>query len=227
MYFHLGGVPSTAASGPVATSRVSLVEETILISAFNQFAYCSRRCSLIHGEHEFADNLHTQRGTTGHERVDALHHEIKAGVRVEFALPIWSDVLGLSGRCDVVEFHLDGAVYPVEYKNGVKQKWFNDDLQLTAQVVCLEEMLSKRIEAGAIFHIQSRRRREVLMTTELRQSVVTTIAAIRALLTAPHLPPPTTEIQRCRGCSMVDICQPEVLRGVDRVSSLTAALYQP
>lgn len=199
----------------------------IPVSAFNQFAYCPRRCALIHGEHEFADNLHTQRGTAGHERVDQLHHEIKDGVRVEFALPIWSDTLGLSGRCDVVEFHPDGTVYPVEYKNGVKQKWFNDDLQLAAQVVCLEEMLGKRIEAGAIFHIQSRRRREVSMTPELRQSVATTTEAIRALLDAPQLPPPTSEVQRCRGCSMVDICQPEIVRAANRVRALADTLYQP
>ena len=203
------------------------MDDVILISALNHYAYCPRRCALIHGEHEFADNLHTQRGTAGHERVDELHHEIKDGVRVEFALPIWSDMLGLSGRCDVVEFHPDGAVYPVEYKNGVKQKWFNDDLQLAAQVVCLEEMMGKRIEAGAIFHIQSRRRREVLMTPELRQSVVATVEAIRALLVASYLPPPTTETQRCRGCSMVDICQPEVLREATRVRALTDTLYQP
>ena len=199
----------------------------IPVSAFNHFAYCPRRCALIHGEHEFADNLHTQRGTAGHERVDELHHEIKDGVRVEFALPIWSDVLGLSGRCDVVEFYPDGSVYPVEYKNGVKQKWFNDDLQLAAQVVCLEEMLGKRIKGGAIFHIQSRRRREVLMTPELRQSVANTAARIRTLLTAARLPPPTKETQRCRGCSMVDVCQPEVLREVSRVRALTDTLFRP
>jgi hypothetical protein len=65
----------------------------------------------------------------------------------------------LKGRCDEVEFHSDGTVYPVEYKHGKKQKWLNDDLQLAAQAICLEEMLNIRIERGAIFHKASMHRR--------------------------------------------------------------------
>jgi len=30
------------------------------------------------------------------------------GVRLEYAPPVWSNRMGLSGRCDVVEFNPDG-----------------------------------------------------------------------------------------------------------------------
>jgi CRISPR-associated exonuclease Cas4 len=61
---------------------------------------------------------------------------LEAGGRVEYASPIWSEQLGLIGQCDVMEFHGDGTIYPVEYKHGKRRKWLNDDLQLTAQAMC-------------------------------------------------------------------------------------------
>jgi CRISPR-associated exonuclease Cas4 len=79
--------------------------ESINVSALNQFAYCPRRWGLIYLESEFADNEHTARGHAEHARVDrAGHLAQRDGARVEYALPVWSERLGLVGRCDVVEF---------------------------------------------------------------------------------------------------------------------------
>ena len=86
------------------------------------------------------------------------------GARVERALPVWSDRLGLSGRCDIVEFRHDGSIYPVETKHGPRKAKAHDDLQLAAQAVCLEEMTGKRVPRGAIYHHSSRSRREVIIT---------------------------------------------------------------
>jgi CRISPR/Cas system-associated exonuclease Cas4 (RecB family) len=96
---------------------------------------------LIHAEAEFEDNVHTLRGTHEHERVDRERHEVSAGARVEYGLPVWSRRLGLSGRSDAVEIHPDGKIYPVEYKHGKRRPWLKDDLHLAAQALCLEEML--------------------------------------------------------------------------------------
>jgi len=185
--------------------------ETIAVSALNQYAYCPRRCALIFMEHEFEDNIHTQRGTEEHERADQTFHVCDAeGVRVEYALPVWSRRLGLSGRCDVVEFHPDGTVYPVEYKHGKKQKWLNDDLQLAAQAICLEEMLNITIERGAIFHKGSMCRRVVEFTQDLRSTVEETTSAIHLLLASGNLPPPINN-QRCPECSLKESCLPVVV----------------
>ena len=195
--------------------------EIIALSALNQYDYCPRRCALIFMDHEFEDNIHTQRGTAEHDRADQTFHVCDAeGVRVEYALPVWSRRLGLSGRCDVVEFHPDGTVYPVEYKHGKKQKWLNDDLQLAAQALCLEEMLNISIERGAIFHKGSMHRREVEFTLVLRGQVENTIAAIHALLSSGHLPPPINN-QRCPECSIKNICLPTVV--ADKARSRKAA----
>ena len=144
------------------------IDHPIPISALNQYAYCQRRCYLIHAEAEFEDNVHTLRGTHEHERVDRQRHEVSAGVRVEYSLPVWSRRLGLSGRCDAVELRPDGTVYPVEYKHGKRRRWSNDDMQLAAQALCFE-MLGRAITKGAIYHQQSRRRREVIVDEALRR----------------------------------------------------------
>jgi CRISPR-associated exonuclease Cas4 len=189
--------------------------DPINVSALNQYAYCPRRCGLIYLEGEFANNLHTQRGNAEHERVDrAAHATSRDGARVEYALPIWSDRLGLIGKCDVVEFWPDGVVYPVEYKHGPRRAWLNDDIQLAAQALCLEEMLQIKIARAAIFHAGSNRRREVEMTAAVRCEVEGTVTAIRVMLEGNRLPGPTEDRRRCRECSLRDICQPELARAL-------------
>ncbi len=199
--------------------------ESIPISALNQYAYCPRRCYLIHVEGEFTDNIHTQSGTREHERVDQLAHEIKSGVRVEFALPVWSERLAITGRCDVVEFHPDGTVYPVEYKHGRRRQWLNDDLQLAAQAMCLEEMLAVAIARGAIYHQKSRRRREVSIDGNLRHSVIDAIAAVKNLFASKQCPVPTENKKRCQECSLNVLCNPELVNNKIRLKALTEQLF--
>lgn len=199
--------------------------DPIPLSALNHWAYCPRRCGLIHMEGEFTDNIHTSRGNAEHDRVDrAAHITGRAGARVEYALPVWSDRLGLIGKCDVVELWPDGTVFPVEYKHGPKRKWLNDDLQLAAQALCLEDMLGRVVPRGAIYHASSHRRREVAITSALREKVIETAEAIRAMLAAGRLPPPVNDA-RCRECSLKEICQPEALAGQQQLSCLREKLF--
>lgn len=178
-------------------------------------------------EGEFTDNIHTARGNAEHERVDrATHETMRSGARVEYALPVWSDRLGLIGKCDVVEFWPDGEIYPVEYKHGPKRKWLNDDLQLTAQAMCLEDMLNHPVPMGAIFHASSHRRREVAITPALRQLVVETADAIRAMLASGKLPPPVNDA-RCKECSLKDICQPQAISNRSQQQRQYHQLFNP
>jgi CRISPR-associated exonuclease Cas4 len=190
--------------------------DPVPISALQHWAYCPRQCGLIHLEQAFEDNIHTARGQAVHHLVDEPGYEMKSGVKVERALPLWSDRLGLIGKADLVEFHLDGSIYPVEFKHGRKRQKIHDDIQLTAQAMCLEEMLGRAVPNGAIYHATSHRRREVAITPELRQQVETTTQAIRIMLSGGVLPPPATD-SRCRECSLKDICQPEAMAATARL----------
>ena len=202
-------------------------DDLIPLSALNQYSYCPRRCYLIHAEGEFADNVHTLRGSYEHERVDQGRHEVSAGVRVEYSLPVWNRMLGLSGQCDAVEFHPDGSVYPVEYKHGKRKRWLNDDLQLAAQAMCLEEVLGLSVPKGAIYHQQSRRRREVVIDDALRKVVETASQEVHHLLTGKELPPPVDDARRCPECSLRDICEPEIARASARIMEMHEKLFEP
>ena len=80
-----------------------------------------------------------------------------------------------------VEFHGD-TPYPVEYKHGPRRPRENEDLQLCAQALCLEEMTGQAVPKGAIFHYSSRRRREVEFTPALHTKVEQTANQIRLML---------------------------------------------
>ena len=200
--------------------------DPIPLSALQHWAYCPRQCGLIHLEQAFADNIHTARGQAVHHLVDEPGYEMKAGIRVERALPLWSDRLNLIGKADLVEFHPDGTVFPVEFKHGRKRENVHDDIQLAAQAMCLEDMLGKPVPKGAIYHASSRRRREVDITPKLRRLVEETAAAIRAMLASGTLPPPAND-SRCRECSLKDICQPEAIARHERQSQLENDLFNP
>ena len=198
--------------------------DAIPISALQHWLYCPRQCGLIHLEQQFADNIHTARGQAVHRLVDTPGYEVRKGVRIERALPLWSDQLGLAGKADLVEFYPDGAVFPVEFKHGRKRGRLADDLQLAAQAMCLEDMLGRPVHKGAIFHASSHRRREVVITPMLRATVVETAAAIRTMLDSGVLPAPVFDA-RCRECSLREICQPEALTARDRQSAQRLHLF--
>lgn len=156
--------------------------DPIMLSALEHYSYCPRQYALIHIEQVFDHNVHTKRGDAVHAHVDEAGVELREGVRIERALPVWNERLGLIGKCDVVEFGRDGTPYPVEYKHGVKRVKAHDDLQLAAQALCLEEMTGKAVPKGAIHEI----------------------------IRAGKLPPPVND-KRCDQCSLKEICQPSVI----------------
>lgn len=189
-------------------------DDLIPLSALQHWAYCPRQCALIHLEQVFEDNLFTQRGQAVHARVDQPGVEIRPGLRVERALPVWSDRLGLTGKADAVEFLPDGTAYPVEYKHGSRNKRASvaacDDLQLAGQALCLEEMTGRPVPEGALFYASSKRRRTVPITPALRRQVESASSEIRQMLATRQVPPPVND-DRCRACSLRDLCQPDAL----------------
>lgn len=205
-------------------------DEPLPLSALQHWAYCPRQCALIHLEQVFEDNLHTQRGQALHAQVDRPGIELRPGLRIERALPLFSDRLGLVGKSDVVEFLRDGTPYPVEYKHGSRNKKAAiaacDDLQLAAQALCLEEMTGRPVPRGALFYAKSRRRREVEIGEALRERVEEAVRAIRALLATGRTPPPVHD-ERCRACSLIDLCQPAALADRDARRTVTVHLFDP
>ena len=206
--------------------------DPIPLSALQHWAYCPRQCGLIHLEQVFDDNVHTLRGQAVHAQVDQPGFELRKGVRIERALPVWNDALGLIGKTDAVEFDpASGAPYPVEYKHGSRNKAADiahaDDVQLAAQSLCLAEMTGHAVTEGALYYASSKRRRVVPITPALQDEVVEIAAAFRQMLATGTLPAPTTDTRRCRACSLIERCQPEAWRRLHGTRDLHARLFDP
>ncbi len=199
-------------------------DNLIPISALNHYSYCPRRCALIHLEQTYEENIYTMRGHDLHERVDQPGLSgFEEGVHVERAVVLWSRSLGLIGKADVVEFH-GTTPYPVEYKSGPRRHYDNDDVQLCAQALCLEEMMAQAVPRGAIYHHKSRRRREVVFDEALREHVAQVVASIRTMLNAKTLPPPVND-KRCDKCSLKESCMPGVIEEKRRAKTVLANLF--
>jgi CRISPR-associated exonuclease Cas4 len=200
--------------------------ETLPLSLLNDYLYCQRRAALKVVEGWRAANYQTDRGDLAHEHADVPGYEMAKGVTLLRALPVWSDRLGLSGKCDIVERRADGSLFPVEFKVGTRRKFENDDVQVCAQAICLEEMFGQEIPGGAIFHADSKRRREVAFTSALRELTTRTAEALHSLLASDTVPPARYIEGRCEKCSLFDVCLPQLTDGHHSLPRVTAALFQ-
>ena len=189
-------------------------EPRIMVSALEHYAYCPRQCALIHVEQSYEENLYTLLGNRDHRRVDEAETDLRDDVRVERALPLYSDEWGLTGRADVVEFD-DGTPYPIEYKHGRQRRHAPGRIQLCAQALCLEEMTDRSVPAGALYHTSSHRRQEVVFTADLRTDTREVIAAVRTQLREQRVPPPVND-DRCPPCSLQKVCMPEIVDTPER-----------
>jgi CRISPR-associated exonuclease Cas4 len=199
--------------------------EQLPLSLLNDFLYCARRAALKAIEGVRSENKHTVLGDIVHEHADLPGYEIGKGVTLLRALPVWSERLGLSGKCDVVERHTDGSLAPIEYKKGKRRVFENDDAQLCAQALCLEEMTSRRVDRGAVFHAASKRRREVEFTLELRALVERSLAELRGLLDSQRVPAAVFK-PACEECSLFEICLPKAAGEDSRAERLARRLFQ-
>lgn len=201
-------------------------DDYLMISGIQHFKFCRRQWALIHIEQQWADNVHTVIGELMHKRVhDPYLREKRKDIVIARALPVSSRAMGVSGECDVVEFHRcdDGirlhghrglfSVYPIEYKKGRSKLTEEDKLQLAAQAMCLEEMFSTEVPEGAIFYGESRRREIVDITSDLRTEVEKMFEEMHQYYNR-HYTPKVKYSKSCNACSLKDICLPKLGKAV-------------
>lgn len=206
-------------------SQIANPTELLPLSLLNDYLYCPRRAALKIVEGWRAENKHTVLGDIVHEHADLPGYEVAKGIKLLRALPVFSDRLGLNGKCDIVEQHSGGSLCPVEYKKGKRRQFENDDAQLCAQALCLEEMFKLPVERGAVFHAESKRRREVEFTPELRTLTEEAIQQLHRLLALEQVPPAEFK-PACEECSLYRICLPEITSVPPGLARAARALFE-
>lgn len=199
-------------------------EEFLQLSGLQHFRFCRRQWALIHIEQQWAENFRTTDGAIFHENAhNGEMTESRGDLLITRDMRVFSAALGISGACDVLEFHRgesgiplrnrDGLwqPFPVEYKRGKPKTHNADELQLCAQALCLEEMLCCEIPKGALYYGEPRRRTDVVFTPELRQEVRSLLEEMHALYARGHTPKVKAG-KNCNACSLKELCLPKLMK---------------
>lgn len=197
-------------------------DDLIQLSALQHYAFCPRQCALIHVEQVWTENRLTAEGRIMHERVHEEGSETRDNVRIERGVSLRSLEMGLSGKADVIEYHLqeDGSMraFPVEYKRGKPKPGHCDKVQLCAQAMCLEEMLGMTVPEGAIFYGKTRRRLDVVFDEALRQETRDAARLAHDLIESGQTPNAIYSKQ-CDSCSIAGECLPKTIQKKRSVES--------
>lgn len=200
-------------------------DDMLMLSGIQHFMFCPRQWALIHIDQQWDENRLTMEGKLLHSNVDNPAYRQKNGDTITLrSVCIASKRLGLYGITDAVELHPSnedrGGIicksypglwlpFPVEYKRGRPKRTAVDEVQLAAQVMCLEEMYGVQIEYGALYYGETRHREVISINEQLRSLVVTCAEDMHRIFSSGNLPKASKQ-PRCRNCSLVEICMPNI-----------------
>lgn len=195
----------------------------LMVSGVQHFLFCRRQWALIHVEQEWSENTLTYKGEQLHERADdPQFHEKRGEKRIIRALAVHSVNLGLSGRCDIVEFteskegaylyQYEGTYTPcvVEYKHGRKKHDLSDTYQLLGASICLEEMLGCEIQYGDLYYFETKERIRIQFTKDMRMDFKKKVAEMHDYWKKRYTPK-VKPSAKCKKCSLENICLPNML----------------
>lgn len=213
-------------------------EDWLQLSGIQHFVFCRRQWALIHIENQWAENFRTVDGSIMHENAhDQGFRESRGDVLIVRGLAVHSAQLGISGQCDVVEFHRDPdgislqgreglwRPYPIEYKRGRPKEGQEDRSQLCAQAMCLEEMLCCAVREGAVYYGETRHRVVVQLDQDLRDQVRSSLTEMHELYKKRYTPK-VKPSKACNVCSLKDLCLPKLMRAKRVSDYLTSAMEE-
>lgn len=194
------------------------------LSGIQHFSFCQRQWALIHIEQQWSDNLPTIEGELMHKRAhDSTIREVRGDVVIERGVSVFSPTLGVTGQCDVLEYHRDEEgislakmeglwrLCPIEYKRGKSKETDADRLQLCCQAMCLEEMLCCDIPEGFLFYGETKRRESILFSDTLRNEVRENLEQMHRLMDRGYTPKVKAG-QKCTNCSLMELCLPNLIK---------------
>ncbi len=199
-------------------------EDFLSLSGIQHFKFCRRQWALIHIEQQWQENIRTVEGQILHERAhDNLLKEKRGDLIISRGIAVFSKTLGINGVCDVVEFRRDKdgvpvfgreglfKAIPIEYKRGKPKEDDIDILQLTAQAMCLEDMLNCKIQDGYMYYGEINHRIKVEFTDELKNRVLEICKEMHEVYERRYTPKVKLS-KKCNACSLKNICLPKLCK---------------
>ena len=198
-------------------------DDMLMLSGIQHYMFCPRQWALIHMEQEWDDNRLTVEGHLLHKRVDDPFYRQKNGDTITLrSVHIASKELGLYGVSDAMELvpsedetnWISHSQYPghwlplpIEYKRGKPKVDERDEVQLAAQVMCLEEMYKIHIDQGALYYGETKHRQTISINEDLRKLTKYCAEEMHKIFASGVLPR-VEKRRHCRNCSLHNICIP-------------------
>ena len=149
-------------------------DELLALSGIQHFAFCRRQWALIHLEQEWAENVLTAEGDLMHRRAhDEELREHRGNVLVVRGLAVHSRTLGLTGKCDVVEFHRGESGHPLAGEDGLwrpvpveYKRWAQQGERCRSAAACRSGVVPRgdarmRCPEGFLYYGETRSRERV------------------------------------------------------------------
>ncbi len=214
-------------------------DDYLSIAGLQHFAFCRRQWALAYIEMQWQENLRTAEGHILHEKAhDLFASEKRGALLLSRGMAVFSRTLGVTGVCDVVEFHASPSgvplcgrtgkwlPIPVEYKRGRPKENDADRLQLCCQAMCLESMLAcPPIAKADLYYGETARRTAVVLDTALRERVVSMLDEMHELYRRQYTPK-VKPSKSCNACSLKELCLPKLLRSSSAVSYIQKRLEE-
>jgi CRISPR-associated exonuclease Cas4 len=213
---------------------------TINIRSIQHYMYCPRRFGLLEIDNDWRENAYVVKADILHENVHSGRHSFKGKSKVELSsITLYNDLPGIDiyGIADCVEFEksdtgvfiksLNGyyTVKVIEYKpRKPRNGQFNetDAIQVFAQKLCADYIwkCSSRVY---IYYSDVKRRVELPFEREFDKYyalLMRLLEEMRGILNK-HEIPQKRKGQVCKGCSLLDICLPKVIKSSTKKSILS------
>lgn len=216
-------------------------DDMLMLSGIQHYMFCPRQWALIHIEQQWEENKLTVEGNLLHSNVDNPFYRQKNGETITLrSVSIASKKLGLYGITDAIELKSTkdtvNAIthpsylgywlpYPIEYKRGHSKPDERDEVQLAAQVICLEEMYGIHISTAALYYGETRHREAITINDDLRELTCKLANEMHCIYQKGDMPKAIMK-SHCKSCSLVDICLPQLNKCLPVSDYLKNNLYE-
>lgn len=178
-------------------SSYDMNKEMVNVSDLNQYLYCPRRLYYLMFYDTQEINFYLADGRSKHNNKGR-----RGGWYKEIYLR--SEKLLLHGKIDLLEGKT--TLTPVESKHG-DSYYENDEIQLAAYCMLLEDYLEEPIEFGYLHLFDTNERYAIQITEWHRKTVLDTITAIQKMK-LDKIPDFAENLNKCKKCSVIQYCMP-------------------